>query len=227
MGETARDMFEEKCVLMRFPCGHLFKLATLSNKRAAKDSEEALATVVLSAIAVEAFINDFAFAVAGLSTKESPSSLSELVDAHRSRGWKRRSLDTKILTMFKLLTKRDLPKNDQLRKAFALLVELRNMLVHMKTEKIVYPAPSAHPLYDRLTAQGLTLETFPRDRSCPSVLLAHCQVAEWSLRTAMATARLLLEAMPECTTANAVVRLFAPLFYSEADGLGQARHRGV
>lgn len=174
---------------------------------------DALESVVFSVAALEGFINEAAELASHSVPPElggTPQSIATfaalLLEAEKSRaglGLKfqlaRQSLLGETYDVSRL------PYQD-----FALLVDLRNVLIHYRSLETFEPNPGGIPTFnparilDRLRAKNVTAEFEGEDEVQSQVItswlnrISTIAVARWSCRTASAMVISVLDALPEC-----------------------------
>jgi hypothetical protein len=175
-----------------FDAGMLFKVACDHARRIEAPPREgnqkpALVSVVFSVLTLEAFLNELAeFAYDTYIRKpEVVDVLAEfLIDAERSNA----SLETKLTVGNWILTGTRLKRGEQPFQDFALLVRLRNDLVHFKANTRFedgVPKGKIHAnLVEKFRDKKILAENIKDDELSWSALVQTKAVAEWSCKTA-------------------------------------------
>jgi hypothetical protein len=175
-----------------FDAGMLFKVACDHARRiqapARKGSQKpALVSIVFSVLTLEAFLNELAeFAYdTDIRKPEVVDVLAEfLMDAERSNA----SLETKLTIGNWILTGARFKRGEPPFQDFALLVRLRNDLVHFKANARFedgVPKGKMHAnLFGKFRDKKILAENMEDDELSWSVLVQTKAVAEWSCKTA-------------------------------------------
>lgn len=197
----------------------LFKLAQKARLRSQTDSSEAVTAIVLSALALEAFFNDFVHFVSWFSDGREEELFGTFAITMRECEDSRIQLTTKVRVAYNLLTGSEIQKGAKPYQDFKLLVDIRNALVHKRPEKsrieiqedcVEYTSDSA--IVSKLANNRVFLSPGPERPSS----LVHClqapSAADWAIDTVETIADLLAAALPESATKEAVDHMLLMYF---------------
>ena len=121
-----------------YSSGSLFLLAQKAAERSKQDRQESIGAIILAAISLEAFINEFEDMLTRYVSEEDPVSLKTLKYFLRDLEEGKASIKLKVQTILYILTQ-DIPKKGELPyQDFNFLIDLRNHLVHRKAEKFLW-----------------------------------------------------------------------------------------
>ncbi len=183
MSETVSWVFDNG-MLFNVACKHALSIDAPARKGGQK---AALVSIVFSVMTLEAFINELAeFASeTALPTPKVIETLGEfLTDAERANA----SLETKFKIGSWIMTGEKTERGEQPFQDFALLVRLRNDIVHFKANDKFengLPAGQVHThLINKFWGKKLLAEGTNQDKLSWSHLIQTKAVAEWSCKTA-------------------------------------------
>lgn len=114
----------------------IFKLAEMACQRAKADSREAIASLLLSAIAFEAFFNELVERAGKVAPSEHANInlfYSVLTDMEEERA----QLKTKVAVGHFILTGAPLDRGASIYQNFDLLIRLRNSIAHHRPERMI------------------------------------------------------------------------------------------
>lgn len=201
--------------------GMLFSTAQTASSRAASNdvspgSNDALIAIVFAAAAVEASINEIAElasqpTIHGAPNPQEISSCAALLsEVEDSRG----TTTLKYMMARAALTGTTYDKGSQPYQDFALLLDLRNALLHLKFDRIhnvkVNEVDVQHPrVIDRLRSRGLLAPTDKNTIASWVYLINTPVVAKWACGACSAMVKSLVACIP-----NSELKKAADLFYS-------------
>ena len=184
-----------------------FGLAKDACKQSTAGNNHPLAAIILSAIAVETFINEAVEAIHPYLVPRSewetePDKLEALHSIIGDLKKQRSSTRTKLQVAHFVLTGKAIKRGEQPYQDFDLLVKLRDKLVHSDVEKFELviggqkeyePHPLVKRLIDRKVVKAPPKTAAPQLRSS----LNNPEVAEWALGVALQTIKFLIDLFPE------------------------------
>jgi hypothetical protein len=173
-------------------------------------SRDALISVVFAVAASESFMAELALMAQTVSAQahpgvpEEPSQITTFADLHEELEKSKASLNAKYLTAYHLLSGRAVDKGATPYQDFALLVELRNALIHPKLDEmglndakdsIVMKYPS---IVAKLSSRNLMSPSPPPETAAKWIdLVSTSAVAEWAVKTAAGIIMWIVNALPE------------------------------
>ncbi len=201
---------------MWISAGSLFAVAKEAYRRAltASDdprqhaSHDPLVAVVFAAIAGEAFINELADiaahdSVVRLDLGPEPPEVDDLISLLSEAEANRAPTGFKFLVGKLALARRTYDKGANPYQDFATLIDLRNALVHLKTERFEGVLTkggvieSRHPpVIDRLRAKNVLVELDNNGHASWTYLVSTAATAKWACNATAAIVRDLYSSMP-------------------------------
>ena len=180
-------------------------MARRACERSEDRGQEAIVAVILSVIAVEAFINEMGELVSsppdpGKETdKEKLIALGLMLNDLEEQGV---SLRTKLQMAHYVLTRRSLDKGANPYQDLGLLVRIKNKLVHKKAEVLTINASGNtvgdhDPLLVRLAARGVIDRLGNRQAPQFQPLIGKPKVATWAHNVALEMIVFIQELLPE------------------------------
>jgi hypothetical protein len=184
--------------------GSFFWLARKAYERSKSDPSESILTIILSAIAVESFINELTeFASNPSFTENEPSGIKVLGAILSDLEEQKSQIGAKIQLTYYILTRQQLKVGELPYQDFALLISIRNALVHKKPEKFHYlDSESSEPEFEphkfiKSLSERKVIE-LPSKAEVPQ-WYAHIhnpEVARWSYNIAVQMIKLIIDIVP-------------------------------
>ena len=185
-------------------------LAEDACKESKSGNNQPLAAIILSAIAVETFLNESVGVINPFLTQRNdwenePDKLEALRSIIGDLKKQRSSTRVKLQIAHFVLTGKSIKRGEQPYQDFDLLVKLRDKLVHSDVEefemvvrgkKEYEPHPLVKPLIDREVVKAPPKTSPPQLRPA----LNKPEVAEWALGVALQTIKFLIDLFPEGLT---------------------------
>ena len=186
-----------------YSSGSLFLLAKKAAERSKKDRQESIVAIILSAICLEAFINEFEDMLSKYISEEDPVSLKTLKHFLRDLEEGKASIKTKVKTVLYILTQ-DIPKKGELPyQDFSFLIDLRNHLVHRKPEKFNWYFGDTDKEYDHhrfvkyLLGRNVIKKPKPGQLPSWSQYIECQEVAYWACNTVKAMINEIISVIPK------------------------------
>jgi hypothetical protein len=198
----------------KYTSGRLFGLARKAAEVSISEPGSAVAALVLSTTAFEAFVNDLIDLVSYRWSDEDPWELSAFAFLAEGLDARRAPLDSKLELAFYLFSHRRLERGHQPFQDWQLLFELRNQVVHKRPERAPWPipgdapAPNPHGLVQRLADRKIISPPMGADAPFLLQYLEAPLVATWAVETVSRMGLDLLAVMPESAAKSVVCRLF-------------------
>jgi len=188
-----------------YSSGSLFLLAQKAAERSKKDRRESIVAIILSAICLEAFINEFEDMLSRYISEEDPVSLKTLKHFLRDLEEGKASIKTKVKTVLYILTQ-DIPKKGGLPyQDFSFLIDLRNHLVHRKAEKFVWDLGKPDKEYDHhkfvkyLSSRKVIKTPKPSQPPSWSQYIICQEISYWACDTVKAMVNEIVTVVPKTT----------------------------
>ncbi len=188
-----------------FTSGSFFWLARKAYERSKSDPSESILTIILSAIGVESFINELTELASNSSFKRNEPSEIKVLGALLSDLEKQRvQIRPKIQLAYYILTRQQLQVGELPYQDFALLISIRNALVHKKPEKFHHPddLENSEPDFDphefikRLSDRKVI--ELPPKTEVPQwyAYIQNPEAAKWSYNIAVQMVKLIIDIVP-------------------------------
>lgn len=184
-----------------FVADELLRLAKEACKRSESDPSEAIVAVVLSAVSIEAFLNDMVeFASAYSDMDGEPEEVAAFASILKDLESQRAQIRLRVQIGYYIFEKKKLNKGELPYQDFHLLMDLRNALVHKKPEKWTWSGDDQeyepHRLVKRL-ADRKVIRQAPSDKP-PEFFFLVCSsaVARWSYNVAVDMVQFLADCVP-------------------------------
>ena len=165
-------------------------------------NNQPMVAIILSAIAVETFLNESVELIQKELQESEPEKLEALQSIMSELEKQRSSTPTKLQVAHFVLTGKPIKKGELPYQDFDLLTTLRNLLVHSKVEKFKVtfgeekeyePHPLVKRLIKRKVIEPPPKTVAPRWRSCVN----KPEVAQWAYEVALETINFLIDLFPE------------------------------
>lgn len=121
---------------MLYHHGHILFLAKKAYERSVDDHSESFVSIALSAMALECYVNDFTHQSSSSIFSQNEKSISDLTYILSALENAKSSLIAKIEAIIFLLTGAEMDKGGAIHQELAMLMKLRNELVHRKPESL-------------------------------------------------------------------------------------------
>jgi len=185
--------------------GSFFWLARKAYERSKSDASESVITLVLSAIGIESFINEMTeFASNSSFTENEPIEIKVLGALLSDLEKEKAQVGAKIQLAYYILTRQQLKVGELPYQDFALLISIRNALVHKKPEKFHYPTDiespepefEQHKFIKRLSERKVI--ELPSKTETPQwyAYIHKPEVARWSYNVAVQMVKLIIDIVP-------------------------------
>jgi hypothetical protein len=166
----------------------------------ASRTPEPIHTIVFAAIGLEALVNEVGESASDPTFHDSrvqpPIKDVAAVFAEAEAG--RAQLPLKLQVLSLALARRTLDRGERLFQELALLVDLRNSLVHLKLDQTTFPVPPDHEprILKRLRSTGILADVPTPPRPSWPILVSTPAAAKWAFNTAVGTGAALLDLVP-------------------------------
>ncbi|MDB9308865.1 hypothetical protein PN471_09490 [Aphanizomenon sp. CS-733/32] len=171
--------------------------------------DDALVSIIFSALALEAFINEIpALAKCEKQDGSTEAFLDKLIDAIEESDSKKKNTQHKFMLASEALNS-DFKKGDKLYQNFADLFKLRDCLVHLKPEDIIEEQEDGEIKYfgrkllQNLRSKGIYLDT-PSESISESIIVkvSTAKAAFWACTTVSEMVNAILDKLPASFTDN-------------------------
>lgn len=187
---------------MLYHHGHLLFLAGNAYKRSLDDHYESFVSIMLSAMSLECYINDFSKMISNTPESEirSLQDLSFILDTLENS---KASLIIKIEVIHHALTGQVMEKGSADHQELVMLIRLRNELVHRKpeSENGWGPDPKAehepHNIVKFFSDKGIIERPSPKAPPVWSQYTNEPEVAQWAFNCAVSIIKNIIEILPQ------------------------------
>lgn len=187
--------------------GPLFVVARKASQEHLSAEHSSLIAILFSAFALEAWVNDLLTNVRLGGAYWSPAGVESLAKIAEEIDDRTASLDLKVQLVAIALSGQAFDRGQQPFQDFALLIRIRNALVHGRPEHIelkVEPPRKHHSVLEQLAERGLV--DLDRKGTIHPLLggLSHPSVGRWAHSTSVAMAQTIAEMIPDSGLRRAV-----------------------